>query len=35
MPKKDKLLTLLQILQKNTDDETSMSTADILAAIAA
>lgn len=35
MPMKDRLLVLLQILQKNSDDETALTTADILAALKA
>lgn len=35
MPTKDRLLVLLQTLQKNTDDETALTTADILAALEA
>ena len=35
MPTKDRLLVLLQTLQKNSDDETALSTADILAALEA
>ena len=35
MPNKDRLLVLLQTLQKNSDDETALSTADILAALEA
>ena len=33
MPTKDRLLVLLQTLQKNSDDETALTTADILAAL--
>ncbi len=35
MPTKDRLLVLLQTLQKNTDDETTLTTADIIAALEA
>ncbi len=35
MPTKDRLLVLLQTLQKNSDDETALTTADILAALEA
>ena len=35
MPNKDRLLVLLQTLQKNSDDETALSTADILAVLEA
>ena len=35
MPTKDRLLVLLQTLQKKTDDETALTTADILAALEA